>query len=201
MAPIYHFTDIANLRGMLASGGLTAHRDAPCEVDIGDQSIKSRRSTIRVPCGPQGRIGDYVPFYFAPRSPMLFSIKCGNVAGVSPDQRRLAYLVSDTDDAYAAGLSCVFTDGNAATAFTEFEDDPTRLGDLVDWPLMQEIYWNNTADDQDRRRRRMAEFLVHERMPLEIIRGIGVYDHGMRVEVASIVGSGMPVAVRHGWYF
>jgi hypothetical protein len=42
---------------------------------------------------------------------MLFSIKPGNVLGVSSDQRGIVYLVSSTEAAYAAGLRCVFTDG------------------------------------------------------------------------------------------
>ena len=36
-----------------------------------------------------------------------------------------------------AGLACVFTDGNAAAAFTEFHDDLGQLDDVVDWPLMR----------------------------------------------------------------
>ena len=102
----------------MAAVELRCHRSAPTKVDVGDTSIKSRRTRITVPCGPGGRVGDYVPFYYAPRSPMLYSIQCGNVPGVDPDQRRLIYIVSSTEAAYGAGLRCVFTDGNTATAFT-----------------------------------------------------------------------------------
>ncbi len=100
---------------------------------------------------------------------MLFSISRGNVADVSPDQRRLAYVIADTEAAYEAKLDCVFTDGNAA--------------------------------DPDRRRRRMAEFLIHEEAPLGIVRGIAVYDQAMREEAVAIVSGILPVAIRPGWYF
>jgi hypothetical protein len=198
---IYHFTDIANLDGIVAARQLRAHRVAWCAVDIGDQSIKARRSTIGVPCGPGGHVGDYVPFYFATRSPMLFSIKSGNVPDVSSEQRRIVYLISSTEAAYAAGLSCVFTDGNAAAAFTTFTDDPTLLAEVVDWPLMRERYWSNTPEDPDRRRRRGAEFLVHDATPLAIINEIGVYDQQARATVAAALGDGPAVRVRRDWYF
>lgn len=146
-------------------------------------------------------VGDYVPFYFAPRSPMLFSIKCGNVQDVSSDQRRLVYLASTVERAYAAGLECVFTDGNAAAYFTEFADDPGAMDDHIDWPLMNAKMWNNTSDDPDRRRRRMAEFLVRDAFPLDVVVGIGVYDAGIRETVGEIVGPNLAVSVRRDWYF
>lgn len=198
---IFHFTDVANLGSIMADGCVKAHRRARCNVDIGDQSVKRRRGTVTVPCGPEGTVGDYVPFYFATRSPMLFSISCGNVTGVSAEQRRLAYVIADTEAAYEAELDCVFTDGNAAAAISDFEDDPDRLGEHVDWPLMKQRYWANTDEDPDRRRRRMAEFLIHEEAPLGIVRGIAVYDQAMRGEAVAIVAGILPVAVRPGWYF
>lgn len=199
---IYHFTDLENLPRILADTEVRCHRIAPTAVDVGDASIKSRRTLIDVTCGPGGKVCDYVPFYYAPRSPMLYSIMRGNVPGVAPEQRRLAYLVSSTEAAYDAGLPCVFTDGNAATAFTRVRDDPSELAELVDWPLMQATYWYNTPEDPDRRRRRMAEFLVHETLPLELVTGIGVYDRAGQALIATMAGgSTIPVAIRRDWYF
>lgn len=68
---------------------------------------------------------------------MLFSIKCGNVQGVDPDQARLVYLVSSTEAMYEARLECV-TDGNAAVYITEFDDDPASMATHVDWAIMRE---------------------------------------------------------------
>lgn len=204
MPPIYHFTDLSNLPGILSAGELRCHQMASTAVDVGDASIKSRRTLIDVTCGPGGKVCDYVPFYYAPRSPMLYSIMCGNVPDVSSDQRRLVYLVSSTEAAYAADLSCVFTDGNAATAFTDFYDEEARLGDVVDWPLMRARYWYNTEDDPDRRRRRMAEFLVHQALPLDLVTEIAVYDRTVESDVGDLLreaGSEIPVASRRNWYF
>lgn len=204
MPAICHFTDVDNLEGIFADGELRCHQMASTAVDVGDASIKSRRTLIDVTCGPGGKVCDYVPFYYAPRSPMLFSIKCGNVPDVSSDQRRLVYLVSSTEAAYAAGLACVFTDGNAATAFTDFHDDADKLAEVVDWPLMRARYWFNTFEDPDRRRRRMAEFLVHRALPLELVTEIAVHDESVASHVADLLsaaGSTIPIAIRRDWYF
>jgi hypothetical protein len=201
---IYHFTDVENLESILTAGVVRAHRTSPCVVDIADDAIKDRRTRVDVPCGPGGRVCDYVPFYFAPRSPMLFRIKCGGVEGVSSDQRRIVYFVSSTEAALDAGRSCVFTDGNAAAAFTAFYDNPGLLSEVVDWPLMKVRYWSNTPEDNDRRRRRGAEFLVHEALPLGLIVEIGVYDADVRSDVARAVreaGAAIAVRVRSDWYF
>lgn len=46
----------------------------------------------------------------------------------------------------------------------------------VDWPLMQETYWNDTQQDPDRKRRRQAEFLVYKYLPWELITEIVVFN-------------------------
>jgi hypothetical protein len=204
LSAIYHFTDVDNLEGILAARSVRPHRAAPCVVDIADEAIKNGRTRVDVPCGPGGKVCDYVPFYFAPRSPMLFRIKCGGVEGVSSDQRRIVYLVSSTEAVLDPGHRCVFTDGNAAAAFTAFHEDPELLSEVVDWPLMRAHYWANTPEDSDRRRRRCAEFLVHEALPLEFITEIGVYDDDVRLRLARLTreaGLSIAVRVRSDWYF
>lgn len=204
LPPIYHFTDINDLGAILAAGELRCHRTADCAVDVADHTIKSRRMSKRVPCGPRGTVGDYVPFYFARRSPMLFRIQRGGVEGVSSNPRRIVYLVSSTEAVFEAGYACVFTDGNAAAAFTEFHDDTGGLDEVIDWPLMKATQWANSNDDPDRRRRRCAEFLLHQAMPFELVDELGVYDATVRRQVgAAVAAAGWEIAVRirGGWYF
>lgn len=201
---IYHFTDSANLKRILAAGELRAHRTAGCVVDVADETIKTRRTRTVVPSGPGGNVSDYVPFYFAPRSPMLFRIEHGGVEGVSPEPGRIVYLVSSTDALLDAGHACVFTDGNAAAAFTTFHDDSEQLAAVIDWPLMRARYWMNTPDDPDRRRRRCAEFLVHQAVPLDKIEELGVYDAAAQSTVGELVAaatSSVEVRIRSDWYF
>lgn len=203
MPAIYHFTELSNLELILEARVVQCPRDAQTGVDIGNREIKDNRASIDVLCGPEGKVCDYVPFYFAPCSPMLFSIKSGNVHGVDSNQARLVYLVSSTEAMYAAGLRCVFTNGNAAVYITDFDDRPANMATHVDWTIMREKYWANTAEDGDRRRRRMAEFLVHERVPIELFSEIGVHDATIQeaLEVALDDKWPITVSVRRSWYF
>jgi hypothetical protein len=135
---------------------------------------------------------------------MLFRIQRGGVEGVSPEPGRIVYLVSSTDALLDAGHACIFTDGNAAAAFTTFHDDSEQLAAVIDWPLMQARYWRNTPDDPDRRRRRCAEFLVHKAVPLDKIEELGVYDAAAQSSVGELVAaatSSVGVHIRSGWYF
>ena len=103
---------------------------------------------------------DYVPFYFATRSPMMYVISRGGVEGCSSNTKRLVYLVSDLRRVREMGLRCVFTDGHATKAFTTFYEDDADL-DKVDWRVMRLRQWTDSPGDPDRSRRRQAEFLVY----------------------------------------
>lgn len=165
MRRIYHFTHLRNLATILADGGLWSDSECarrhPESVRSGNAEIKARRLSTRVPAGlgRGGCVGDYVPFYFAPRSPMLYSISRGNVDGVSSNQDAILYFVADALD--FAPPDFVGTDGNAAHGLSDFFGSHAEVERAVDWPLMKERYWNDTPDDGDRKRRRQAEFLVH----------------------------------------
>lgn len=56
--------------------------------NIAHQNIQDRRAYRQVPFDPGGVLHDYVPFYFAPRSPMLYTISRGNVVGYEQGQTR-----------------------------------------------------------------------------------------------------------------
>ncbi|MEA2569205.1 MAG: hypothetical protein QOI24_1206 [Acidobacteriota bacterium] len=89
---IFHITDIENLPGIMAEGGLLSdalmsERDPTI---IGDDRIKQRRLTqIRVTSSGNRFVGEFVPFYFCPRSPMLYSINLGNTGRLRAAKARL----------------------------------------------------------------------------------------------------------------
>jgi ssDNA thymidine ADP-ribosyltransferase DarT-like protein len=77
---IYHITDVENLPAILAAGGL--HSDAAMaekqHAVIGYNHIKKRRlKEIRVPCCGSRFVGEFVPFYFCPRSPIALHYQSG----------------------------------------------------------------------------------------------------------------------------
>jgi hypothetical protein len=197
---IMHFTHVTHLRRIVDEGGIHCDRVAQEEglntVHIAHQDLKVRRAQTPVPCSAGGTLCDYVPHYFAPRSPMLYSIHMGNVVGYSGGQKQVAYFVSTAEAVASAGLSFAFTDGHPVMDLSDFFDD---LGDLaeVDWPLMRERYWRDTLDDPDRKRRRQAEFLVHSLMPLDLVDEVVVADERRQAIVqAAFDGQEVMPAVR-----
>ena len=207
MTPIYHITHVDNLRtivghdGLLCDNGKIQQGLAP--VSIAHQHIKDRRSRKRVPVPPGGTLHDYVPFYFAPRSPMLFAISKGNVAGYTEGQTPIVHLASSIERVSESGLPFAFSDGHADMAISQFFNDLEQL-DRIDWNIMRARYWNDNEDDNDRCRRRMAEFLVSQFFPWELIDKIGVINGTVaeRVEAAISAAAQKPeVRVERGWYY
>jgi hypothetical protein len=207
MPSIYHITHLRNLAQILGYGSLWCDRERLGQglesVGIAYQHIKDRRARKRVPVGLGGTLADYVPFYFAPRSPMLFAIHRGQVPGYDGGQSSVVHLVTSTEVVAAEPLPFIFTNGHADMAFSRFYDDLRDL-DQVDWVIMGERYWNDTPEDGDRKRRRQAEFLVHTSLPWRLIEEIGVISRKAADEVAAALEDAEhrpPVVVRPEWYY
>jgi len=203
-----HFTHIRNLEGILDAGGLlsdnSVDRGSALQVEAADLGIKASRKGIRITRPPAGCVADYVPFYFAPRSPMLYKLARGGVPTYTEGQDPLIYLVSSVETIAEAGLRWLFSDGNCAAYVTEIFDDLDLLDSKVDWEVMRAAVWKNTAEDPDRMRRRMAEFLVHERVPMSCLVGVAVRTAAMRDRVGSTLDRrrmALPVRVQPSWYY
>src|SRR3954447_8446528 len=121
---IYHITHGRNLARIIADGCLWSDaeiiaRGGPA-AGIGMSHIKKRRlEELDVTCHPGTKVGQFVPFYFCPRSVMLYILHKGN----SPDlnykegQRPIVHLEADfhevVDWARTEGRPWAFTNGNA----------------------------------------------------------------------------------------
>jgi len=204
---IYHITHKDNLEGIISNGFLAAHSSMAKNridfCDIAHTTIQDRRAQKMVPCGPGGYLHDYVPFYFAPRSPMLFAIHRGNVEGCTADQADIVYLVSSTERVASSGLKFVFTDGHGIMELSEYYDNLDNL-DMIDWCIMKEAYWADTDEDPDRKRRRQAEFLGYKNFPLDLIEKIGVYNNATKILVEELFKEttvNIPINIKSGWYY
>lgn len=144
-------------------------------IGIGDNSLIEKRSIEEIEIGPQGTFNDYVSFYFGPRSPMLYSIKHGYNGVKKRNQSDIIYLVTSTELIAKAECRYVFFDGHGYHKFSRPYDDLNDLSN-VDWQAVRERYWRNTEHDPDLKRRKQAEFLVHQVVPFDLIRGIAVYN-------------------------
>jgi ssDNA thymidine ADP-ribosyltransferase, DarT len=203
---IMHFTHVNNLPDIVHGVGLLAdtelRRLGRQVVDCADRDIKARRRARAVDVPPYGVVGDYVPFYFAPRSPMLYVISRGSVLSYSEGQAPLVYLVTSISHIAEAGLQWVGSDGNCAAEFTEFYTDRSELEEAVDWLLMRATYWNNTAEDGDRMRRRAAELLVHRKVTWKCIRRVVTRSELIAAQVREMTRDNpIPVTVRPDWYY
>lgn len=205
--PILHFTHISHLAS-IAEEGLACDTDAQdgglLMVEVGNRSVKGQRRAKVVPCEPGGVVADYVPFYFAPRSPMMFAIDRGRVPEYTDGCDPLVYLVTSVEELSSRSVPMVFTDGNAATGITEFSDQIADLDNMVDWPLMKERYWADTLDDGDRRRRRMAECLAVGPIPWPAFHEVVVRTEDRSLDAVAIldtIGVTATIRVAPDWYF
>lgn len=215
---LFHITAIPNLPNILSCGALLAKRRLAAMgagyADIAYQNIQGRRAMKQVPRGPGGVIHDYVPFYFAPRSPMLRTIDGGNVPGCDYRQSDIVHLKTSINSVVQSGLPYVFYNYNAATSYAQCFDDVKELGN-VDWDLFFEQpvldgycrYWNSIHSNPRYVRRmetRMAEFLVYDACPIDLIEEIGVRTENIAANVREILRAhncNIPVYARPAWYY
>jgi hypothetical protein len=208
MADLYHITPIQNLSKIISSQEIKSKnrllRQSISHVNIAYEGIQDRRARTQVPLAMGGVLHDYVPFYFAPRSPMLFTINKGNVPNYQAGQTPILHLVSNAFDIEEIDCSYVFTDGHATMAYTEFYEDLDALPHEIDWEIMEDKYWRDTDEDGDRKRRRQAEFLVYDFLPWELINHIGVINLTIRTQVLELLQHSVhkpTVSVHRDWYY
>lgn len=134
----------------------------------------------------------------------LGASQCGFcIPGYSEGQGKVIHLVASAETIRDAELGFVFTDGHAVMAMSSFYDDLADL-DRIDWAVMESKFWNDTLEDGDRKRRRQAEFLVHQYLPWDQIHAIGVLNTTAKAEVEAIIieqSHQPPVIIRRTWYY
>ena len=216
---LFHITAIANLPAILASGALLS-KNGGAAAGINYQNIahsgaQGARAIRAVPEPLGGVVHDYVPFYFAPRSPMLYAINGGRVVGCSWRQADIVHFETTVENVTALGRPFVFYDRNATLDFSTAYTDLSDLDEAVAWDLITEeprldgfcMYWQNRATVAryaDRMERRQAEFLVRNDVPLKCMTRLGVVDAARQAQVQAMVAqAGVPLAVDavQSWYF
>ncbi len=206
---ILHFTHLDNLAAIVDHGlssDTSVQSSGHLVVEAGNMGIKSRRRNRVVDLSPGGTVADYTPFYFAPRSPMLFSLHKGNVPTFCEDTRDLIYLATTTEALAEQELTLIVSDRNAVLDYATMAYEPD-CDDLVDWDLMNVRYWADTAEDPDRRERRMAECLVWE--PVEFTNFSVIVVHGKTqydvvtslLRKLGVSDADCSVQINRDWYF
>jgi ssDNA thymidine ADP-ribosyltransferase, DarT len=207
MTGIYHITHTDNLSLILEQNGLCCDNErkirALATVGIAHNHIKERRARKRVTKSNGGTLADYVPFYFAPRSPMLYAIHTNQVQGYNGTQQNIVHICSDAEVVVQNALPYFFTDGHAEMEISESFEDLADLG-RIDWSIMQAAYWHDTNEDGDRKRRRQAEFLVRQFFPWTLVTEVGVMTERIARQVTEKLQDADPipkVVVHREWYY
>ena len=164
-------------------------------------SIKQRRLSLRLNSYANLSVGDCVPFYFCPRSVMLYVIHQANHpelffrGGQEPIIHLEADLRQTVTYAEDHGLRWAFTLSNAGSFY--FQD----RCDLVD---LEEINWDavRAGDWRDCKEEKQAEFLIEQRFPWELTTRIGVCTKRTYRRVVGVLDSTKPpVRVTPAWYY
>ncbi len=205
---IYHIVHVDRLPSILAQGCLwsdatVAARPTP-GTTIGMSSIKTRRlNELSLACHPGMYVGQCVPFYFCPRSIMLFLIYRGNHPELSyrGGQQPIVHLEADLHDTVAwaeqNGRPWAFTLSNAGSYYFEDRNSLAQLHEL-DWSGIQARDWQSCKDTKQ------AEFLLETSFPWELVERVGVYSGVtyQRVKNAlATAGSKPPVEIIREWYY
>ena len=185
----FRIVHIENVEYLLSHGMFHRnHAQAdPNYVSIGDNNLIRQRNDYPVGINPpNGNLGEYIPFYFGPLSPMLYNIITGYRGITKRSQDEIVYIVCSVNVIANQCEGWCFTDGHAKNSISEFYNDLKYLSN-IDWEIVAEKYWNNTEEDFDRMRKKQAEFLVKDYVPVNCISGIVVYDKDNKLFVEKIV--------------
>ena len=191
---IYHIVHVDRLSSILQHGGLycDAHvvRNALPGTTIGISRIKERRLAHPLTSYPDLHVGDCVPFYFCPRSVMLYLIWKGNHQNLTyrGGQKPIIHLVADLKQvvnwANNHQKRWAFTESNAgAKSFRDYNS----LSNLnkVNWDAVSARFWS----DEDIKAKKQAEFLMEEFFPWHLIESIGVRSTHVLTDVEAIINS------------
>ena len=173
--------------------------------NIGMSEIKKRRLQLPVRCRPGTKVGEYVPFYFCPRSVMLYVIHRGNHPELvyKDGQGPIIHLESDLRAVIAWATNgkrlWAYSLSNAGARYANFGCTVAGL-DKVSWFAIQSPDFR----DADIKEGKQAEFLVYEMFPWGLVIRIGVHTQKVKLVVDKMLASSAhrpTVEIMPDWYF
>jgi hypothetical protein len=205
---IYHIVHADRLPSIIADSSLWCDaeiaRRSPPGTTIGMNAIKQRRLTeLTLASHPGLYVGQCVPFYFCPRSIMLYLIFQAN----HPDleyrggQGPIIHLESDLQQTIAwaeqRAERWAFTLSNAGAYYFEDRSDLTQLSE-IDWNAVNSKDWRHCKEGKQ------AEFLVEQYFPLKLVSRIGVQSRAVYDQVATALRASAHkpvIEIKPEWYY
>ena len=176
---IYHITHVDNLENIVQDGYLfsdSTRVQRQGDIVIGMDNIKIRRLNLPISGYPDTKVGDRVPFYFCPRSIMLYVIHCANHPDLAyrDGQEPIIHIEADLHSvvqwAEKKQRHWAYSLSHAGSDYAQIYSDLDHL-DEIDWNAVAARDWS----EQDIREAKQAEFLVQQSLPWFLVERIGVY--------------------------
>ena len=204
---IFHILHIDRLNSILSQGFIFSDSYIRNSViggtTIGMSKIKETRLSKKLLKYPDLAVGDCTPFYFCPRSVMLYMIYKGNHLEFSyrGGQNPIIHIVADFHRtikwAKEKNKRWVFTPTNAAASYAEDFNDVAMLGE-IDWDVVNSDNW------KENRGQKQAEFLIEHSFPIGLIEKIGVYSEKYARQVTELLSHYnliIDVTIEPNWYY
>lgn len=192
-------THIQNIPHILDVGFVHANSSdaSPNYIPIGDSTMIRARAD-RDAAGKT--LDQYIPFYFGPRSPMLYVIQNGFNGVTKRFPNEIVYCVLRIDAVISSKLRFIFTDGHAADHITKTypREDLRDIDSIISYSDVYAQFWN---EDADAKRKKEAELLFLDEVPQSLISGYVVYDE---VAKHQLISYGIPeekITIRTTFYF
>ncbi len=205
---IYHILHIDRLPSVIESNALFSDaivaQNNPSGTTIGMRKIKQRRLTeLSLTSHPGLYVGECVPFYFCPRSVMLYMFYKDNNPEIEyhGGQEPIIHLEADLNQvvhwAKLKNKRWAFTLTNAGARYFEDRADLAQLNE-INWNAVNTQYWPECCEQKQ------AEFLLEEKFPLELVERIGVYSQKYLNRVKSdyiSINKHPRIEVKGEWYY
>ena len=189
---IYHIVCVDRLSSILEHDGLLSDAEVSRRglrgTAIGIENIKERRRRLEIKSQSGLHVGDCVPFYFCPRSVMLFIIYRKNYPELDyrGGQERIIHLEAGLHDSVAWAdknqKRWAFTLSNAGSYHFEDRNNLDQL-DEIHWGAVQATEWQKPEIKE----RKQAEFLMESFFPWELVERVGVHSENTFKEVNRIL--------------
>lgn len=211
---LYRMTHIDNIPNILING--ITHRNSPNSnpdfVSIGDVSLIHTRSTktVRVDNGEGFNLhaqtitlGDFIPFYFGIKMPMLYVIQNGgNFVENTTPAKNIIYLACPVNKIIQSEGNYYFSDGHATDSLTSFYDSSkiNELPNIIDWNSIKAPFWGG-QENLNIKRKKQAEFLVSNDLPAQFIIGFCCYNEEAKEKLGKMGIEETKIKVTPGAYY
>jgi hypothetical protein len=132
---------------------------------------------------------------------MLYVIQHGYNGVQRVDAENVVYLVVRLDELVSNDVDCIFTDGHALSSLTNYytKDKLPIIDKIVRYDDVYSSRWDSDTD-LDLKRRKEAELLIKNDLPVQFIKGFVVYNEQAKVKLMAMGVDPVKITVRPEYY-